>query len=189
MVSGTRFLASLWSEWSEEIVCRARFRDLALAGLLSLRVAERCEVRVREALRFRTSPCLYHGDILGNWSNVLVDIHGRVCSLLDWEFGGSGAALEQEIASVLYCFHRDGTPLAEREVYLQAILRGFNVSPVEYLESLRARVNAFVILHAAKAINRLFPHPEAPVLIGQERENRLRFARRARSLMEQLAFE
>lgn len=138
MVSGTRFLASSWSEWSEEIVCRARFRDLALAGLLSPRVAERCEVRVREALRFRTSPCLYHGDILGNWSNVLVDVHGRVCSLLD---------------------------------------------------SLRGKVNAFVILHAAKAINRLFPQPDTPMLIGQERENRLRFARRARSLMEQLAFE
>ena len=186
LTESRRFHASSWTQWRDELLRRARFRELGLSGFLSKSTAELLDHQVRKALTFRTSPTLYHGDLLGNWSNVVVGNDGRVNSLLDWEFSGAGAALEQEIASVLYCFHRDQVPLAEREIYFKAILDGFGVGAEEYCEVLRPRVDAFLSLHAAKAINRLFPQPGQEKLVGADRAMRLKFAHRARTLLEHI---
>jgi hypothetical protein len=182
----TRFLASTWKEWITELLFRCKFRELANAGLLTRETASRAEAKVRELSGLSREPELYHGDVLGNWANFLIDEKLTVRAFLDWEFAGSGAAIENELASVLYCFVRDGVPVAEQEIYLQALLEGFGISHQNFIEIHRPVVEALLLVHAAKAIYRIFPG--AAIWSGDrgEREQRIVFARRARALLESI---
>lgn len=179
-----RFLASTWKEWVTELLFRCKFSELASAGLLTINTARRAEAIVKSLSGLNREPELYHGDVLGNWANFLIDEKLTVRAFLDWEFAGSGAAVENELASVLYCFVRDAVPLAEQEVYLQALLDGFGISHQQFVTVHRPVVEALLLVHAAKAIYRIFPGAAVWSAERGEREQRIIFARRARALIE-----
>ena len=182
----TRFLASTWKEWVTELLFRCKFRELASAGLLTMGTASHAEEIVRSLSGLNREPELYHGDVLGNWANFLIDEKLTIRAFLDWEFAGSGAAVENELASVLYCFVRDAVPIAEQEIYLQALLDGLGISREQFISVHRPVIEALLLVHAAKAIYRIFPGAAVWSAERAEREQRIIFARRARALIESI---
>lgn len=112
-------------------------------------------VRVRDLLEARSEPRLYHRDLLGNWGNVLVDGDSRVRGIIDWEFAGSGAPLQSELASMIYVLHRDGAPQEQIEHDIAAILKGYGISKTTYSADYARDTETLVLLHSIAALVKL----------------------------------
>lgn len=138
--------------------------------------------RAEQLVSLRPEPRLYHRDLLGNWGNFLVDDQGNVRGVIDWEFAGSGAALQYEIASMLYVLTRDGSSPEEIESDLCAVLKGYGLSREEYRAAFEREVETLVLLNSVSALvkfDALRKHG------GLEKEPwRKRFAERATHLCE-----
>ena len=183
--TGSRFADTSWREFIDLQREKARLNELRRAGLLTRPVSETIDAALRGLGQIATDSYLYHGDLLGNWANVLVNDRGQVQGILDWEYAGAGAATVFEIASVLYCFVRDGVAEGDRDQYLSAILDGYGISSETYNVEYRPLVNATLLLHACKALNRIFPG-RMECGAAHDRRIRLQFAKRARGLAEGL---
>ncbi len=183
--TGSRFADTSWHEFIDSQREKARLSELQRAGLLTRPISETIDATLRGLAQIATKSCLYHGDLLGNWANVLVNDRDQVQGILDWEYAGAGAATVFEIASVLYCFVRDGVAECDRAHYLSAILDGYGISQETYNVEYRPLVNATLLLHACKALNRIFP---SQIQCGAHHERRIRvqFAKRARGMAEGL---
>jgi fructosamine-3-kinase len=183
--TGSRFTDTSWRDFIDIQREKARLNDLRRAGLLTGPVSETIDAALRGLGQIATDSHLYHGDLLGNWANVLVNDRDQVQGILDWEYAGAGAATVFEIASVLYCFVRDGVPNGDCNQYLSAILDGYGISAGTYNVEYRPLVNATLLLHACKALNRIFPS-RMECAEAHQRRIRLQFAKRARVLVEGL---
>jgi len=101
------------------------------------------------------APCLYHQDLLGNWGNVLLDDRRRVAGVVDWEFAGSGLALQNELAAFIYVNTRDGVPAERTEHDLISILDGYGINHSSYAAHYEQDVQTLVLVHAVTAVLKL----------------------------------
>ena len=141
-----RFSFDTFSEWiaSQMVAIESAPVDSYLKSWLSSRVAD--------LARINTEPRLYHRDLLGNWGNLLVDGDSAVRGIIDWEFAGSGAAFQCELASMIYAFHRDGVPHESISRDIAAVLRGYQMSYEEYVELYQYDVETVVLLNSVSAL-------------------------------------
>lgn len=108
--------------------------------------------RVRALMDLRPEPRLYHRDLLGNWGNFLVDGDSRVLGIIDWEFAGSGAPLQSELASMIYVLHRDGAAQEQIDHDVAAVLKGYGVSYSTYREHYERDTETMVLLNSVTAL-------------------------------------
>ncbi len=152
--------------------------DLDLAMSMKKWLIQRAE----ELLLLSPEPLLFHRDLLGNWGNFLVDDEGNVRGVVDWEFAGAGAAVQYEIASMVYVLTRDGACAEAIERDLCAVLRGYGLSRDDYRTAYERQVETLVLLNSVSALVKF------DVLCkqgGLEKEPwRRRFAERAVHLCE-----
>jgi aminoglycoside phosphotransferase (APT) family kinase protein len=136
--------------------------------------------RVRGLMELRPEPRLYHRDLLGNWGNFLVDGDSCVRGIIDWEFAGSGAPLQSELASMIYVLHRDGAPQEQVNHDIAAVLKGYGISHATYCADYERDTETLVLLHSVAALAKF----EAATREGSlEREPwRSVFAARARKM-------
>jgi aminoglycoside phosphotransferase (APT) family kinase protein len=167
----------------------ASFEDFILSKISAieqLNVATRMKSwliqRAEQLVSLEPEPRLYHRDLLGNWGNFLVDDEGNVSGIIDWEFAGVGAALQYEIASMVYVLTRDGASSEEIERDLCAVLRGYGLSRGEYRASYERDVETLVLLNSVSALAKFDVLQQQG---GLEKEPwRRRFAERATHLCE-----
>ncbi len=165
------------------------FEDFILSKISAieqLKVATRMKKwliqRAEQLVSLQPEPRLYHRDLLGNWGNFLVDAEGNVRGIIDWEFAGTGAALQYEIASMVYVLTRDGASSEEIERDLCAVLRGYGLSRDEYRASYERDVETLVLLNSVSALVKFDVLRQQG---GLEKEPwRKRFAERATHLCE-----
>jgi aminoglycoside phosphotransferase (APT) family kinase protein len=138
--------------------------------------------RATDLVSLKPEPRLYHRDLLGNWGNFLVDEHGDVRGVIDWEFAGAGAAFHYEMASMVYVLTRDGASSEEIERDVCAVLRGYGISREAYKTSYEREVETLVLMNSVSALIKFDVLRQRG---GLEREPwRRRFAERASHLCE-----
>lgn len=108
--------------------------------------------RVRGLMELHPTPRLYHRDLLANWGNFLVDGDSQVRGIIDWEFAGSGAPLQSELASMIYALQRDGAPQEQIDHDVAAVLRGYGISRATYSTDYERDTETMVLLNSVAAL-------------------------------------
>ena len=99
-----------------------------------------------------TEPSLFHRDVLANWGNFLIDGDSRVQAIIDWEFAGSGAPLQHELASMIYAQSRDGVGREQIDRDLISVLSGYGVTLEEYRDVYERDTETLVLLSSVEAL-------------------------------------
>jgi aminoglycoside phosphotransferase (APT) family kinase protein len=138
------------------------------------------EARAEELIKIDPEPKLFHRDLLGNTGNYLVDNEHNVRSIIDWEFAGSGAAFQYEVASMVYVLARDGHSAERIERDLHAVLRGYGMSLAEYRNNYERDVETVVLMNSISAMIK-FAELKKRDAVAQEPWRKV-FAERAESV-------
>ncbi|MCB0336865.1 MAG: aminoglycoside phosphotransferase family protein [Bdellovibrionales bacterium] len=179
------FEFSTWQECLDEWIAECPLGELVAREELSEAQATFFERRVHESLAslsFR--PALFHGDLLLNWSNALVDPNGGIKGIIDWEFGGSGPAKYYELMTALYVMIRDGMGGDELDSQYRIIKNAYGISSTRYDRDYRHAVDALMMMQACKKVKRYILAELAGEMEGHPW--RQAFAARARCLLHQL---
>jgi aminoglycoside phosphotransferase (APT) family kinase protein len=136
--------------------------------------------RLRSFMELSSEPCVYHRDLLANWGNVLVDGDGTVQGVVDWEFAGAGAPLQNELASMIYALNRDGVRPERIEGDIAAVLRGYGLTLKEYHAHYERDTETIVLLNSVAALTKFEAIRRQGTL--EQEPWRSVFAERARAL-------
>lgn len=169
-LASNSFQKSSWKELIQSEVEQAGFNAAVTAGFLSLAGSACLQKRIRSLEQLAFTPCLYHVDFAENWSNVLIDNHGSIRAIIDWEMAGSGPALHFEFANTLYVMMRDGRSKREIARNFEAFLSGYGITFNEYREFYAHDVETLILLLAVQKLRRYIDLDQQ----GKLREHRWR---------------
>jgi aminoglycoside phosphotransferase (APT) family kinase protein len=146
---GSRAPLRSWCEFlRRELELERRLGVLVEHDMVDADKAERLRAVLEAADRDAGSPRLNHGDL--RLKNVLVDDHGEVTAVIDWEHCVSALAPVWEWSIALHDLSIDA---------MQAFLRGYGASR-EAIERLAPVVKALNIINYVPAIERLLQRDE-----------------------------
>jgi hypothetical protein len=136
-----------WEAMVDQLVANCD-RDLLIHhGILTERDWERLGQRTAQLRRLEFEPHLFHGDLVCNLQNLLVDADtGDIKGVVDWESSGSGPAMHYELALSLRTWHRDGWPEQQIQQNFAAFMRGYAVSLEQYRQQYQYDVETLLLL-------------------------------------------
>jgi aminoglycoside phosphotransferase (APT) family kinase protein len=180
-LASNRFVYDRFSDYIEsratgvsESNLDSNLKDWLLARLISL-------------ASLKTEPLLFHRDVLANWGNFLIDGDSRVQAIIDWEFAGSGAPLQHELASMIYAQGRDGVVREQTDRDLASVLSGYGVTLEEYRDVYERDTETLVLLSSVEALHKFDRLRRQEGALDREPWRRV-FAERARESCR-LAFQ
>lgn len=138
-----------WDAMVDQLVANCDRQLLNDAGILTIQDWEGLQQRIARLRKLRFAPRLFHGDLVCNLQNLLVDPRsGAIMGVVDWESAGSGPAAHYEFALSLRTWHRDGWPEQQIEQNFAALLRGYGLSADEYQGQYQYDVETLLLLLA-----------------------------------------
>jgi hypothetical protein len=136
-----------WDAMVDQLVANCDHELLANSDILARQDWEQIELRVARLRKLDFEPHLFHGDLVCNLQNLLVDAEtADIMGVVDWESSGSGPALHYELALSLRTWHRDGWPEQQIVENLAAFLRGYGLSIDEYRQRYQFDVDTLLLL-------------------------------------------
>jgi hypothetical protein len=136
-----------WDALVGQLVANCDRELLADAGVLAGEHWENLAQRIIRLRKLSFEPRLFHGDLVCNLQNLLVDPRdGEIRGVVDWESSGSGPAAHYEFALSLRTWHRDGWPDSQIDENFAALLRGYGLSAEEYHSQYRYDVETLLLL-------------------------------------------
>jgi hypothetical protein len=136
-----------WDAMVDQLVANCDRELLANNDILTKQDWERIQPRIVRLRELDFEPHLFHGDLVCNLQNVLVDPEtGTITGVVDWESSGSGPATHFELALSLRTWHRDGWPEQQIAANFAAFLRGYRLSLDVYQQQYQYDVDTLLLL-------------------------------------------
>jgi len=155
------------------------FRESLLNKVELNRIYQRC---AQDLTTSQTSK-LFHGDLIGNWSNIFVNGETEIVGVVDWEFAGAGNAAAIELATALYVLYRDGNSPSQVEKIFRLILKGYGITNEEYRDTFEKSVETYLLLNVLKKINRYLEMQDEKIKLSPWQ---VRFRQNAEQLLRAL---
>ena len=144
-----------WDALVDQLVANCDRELLAGAGVLASEHWEGLHQRIVRLRKLSFEPRLFHGDLVCNLQNLLVDpLSGEIMGVVDWESSGSGPAAHYEFALSLRTWHRDGWPEQQIAENFAAFLRGYGLSITEYKRQYQYDTETLLLLLAGDLFSR-----------------------------------
>jgi hypothetical protein len=136
-----------WDAMVDQLVANCDRELLVNNAILTHQDWERIQPRVARLRALDFEPHLFHGDLVCNLQNILVDAEtGAITGVVDWESSGSGPATHYELALSLRTWHRDGWPEPQIADNFAAFLRGYGLSIEAYQQRYQYDVDTLLLL-------------------------------------------
>jgi hypothetical protein len=136
-----------WDAMVDQLVKNCDHTLLLNNDILTQTDWERLQQRVAQLRKLNFQPHLFHGDLVCNLQNLLVDAEtGAIAGVVDWESSGSGPATHYELALSLRTWHRDGWPEQQIAENFAAFLQGYGLSLHEYQQQYQYDVETLLLL-------------------------------------------
>jgi hypothetical protein len=146
-VAEDRFDFATWPDMVDHLIANCPADRLAAHGLVAPAEWEIILRRAAALKALHVTPRLFHGDLVCNLQNLLVDpVTGEIEGVVDWESAGSGPAFHYECALALRTWHRDGWADGQIDANFRAFLNGYGIAPQTYDRDYRYEVETLLLL-------------------------------------------
>lgn len=144
-----RFSLSSWGDYIDAITENSSFIKALSAVPLSQGRMKNLLDRINRLRNRSVAPRLFHGDLIVNWGNLLVDPNTKeIKAIIDWERSGSGDPLIIDVGMALCTLHERMKEKESIEKFLSGFLSGYGLGEIEYTLNYKSDVETFAAICA-----------------------------------------
>lgn len=144
--SNCSFRSVTWSEFILSLKRSLAVDKLIRNNVLPQSLIESLDSQIQSLQSLECEPRLFHGDILYNWSNILIDPESaKIAGIIDWDYSGSGNPLVFELGSSLLSL-KINLGSNQASMFMQAFLSGYGVTDNNYSYHLSFKVESIAAI-------------------------------------------